>query len=77
MGYYNSSLGWGMGTFGWIGMILFWGLIIWLILWLVNQNKNNKINLMGKTASEMLKERYAKGEISKKEFNEIQKDISK
>ncbi len=75
MGYYD--FGYGMGLFGWIMMVLFWGAVIWLIVWLVNQNRNPEKNYSNKTAYEILKERYAKGEISKKEYNEIKKEIGK
>ena len=75
MGYYD--FGYGMGFFGWIMMVLFWGAVIWFIVWLVNQNKNSERSHSNKTASEILKERYVKGEISKKEFDEMKKDISK
>lgn len=44
-------------------------LIIWLALFLIKRNKNNE------TALDMLKKRYAKGEIKKKEFESIKKDI--
>jgi putative membrane protein len=70
MGYY----GYGFGYLGWILMVLFWVGIIWLIVWLINQGKKGH---SGKTADEILKERYAKGEISKKEFDEIKKEITR
>jgi putative membrane protein len=79
MGYYD--FGYGMGFFGWIMMALFWGAVIWLIVWLVNQNRhpNNHVDNQSerRTPQEILKERYAKGEISKKEFDEMKKDLSK
>lgn len=67
-----------MGWFGggWIMMILFWLLIILaaatLFKWLADQNQDGAKN---KTALEILRERYAKGEINKKEFMEKKKDL--
>lgn len=68
-----SWFGWG---FGGIFMILFWGFvvvgIVALIKWLTNQGQANKRN---KTALNILEEKYAKGEIDKKEFNEKKKNL--
>ena len=72
---------WGMGWFGMIFMITFWGLIIvglvLLIRWLI-QNTSGKRQLgvrTGSNAMDILKERYAKGEISRDEFESMKKDI--
>ena len=76
-GLYNGYGGWG-GMMGFLGggimMILFWAIVIYFIVWLVRGNKmNGKDN--GK-ALDILKERYAKGEIDKKDFEEKKKDLS-
>ncbi len=63
-----------MGYFGWIWMVVFWGAVIWLILWLVNRS-NSKISDEKETPMEILKERYARGEITKKEYEQMKKDI--
>jgi putative membrane protein len=61
----------GYSGFGWIGMVLFWGGLIWLIAWLVRKN-----SCSGESSMEVLRKRYAKGEITKKEFDEMKKDLS-
>ena len=73
---YNNSFGMGYGYwFEWaIGLIIFI-IIIGLVVKVVNQkNKLNKPGII--SPLDILKNRYAKGEISKTEFEEKKKDIS-
>lgn len=70
----------GYGMMGYGGMffgLLFWILIIilayLLIKWLVEQNKNRGSE--GKSALDIAKGRYAKGEITEEEFDEIKKRL--
>lgn len=78
MGNYNGDMfGWGLG--GGIMMIIFWATIIISIIWIVREvvGKNNSDKTRyGKSAIEILEERYAKGEIDKKEFEEKKRDLS-
>ena len=74
----NNPMGWGFGFFGWIFMILVWAVIIAgifaLVRWFTGQSHNYHSH--EKSPLEILKERYAKGEIDKKEFEDRKKDLS-
>ena len=73
MGGYGM-MGFGAG-FGFIFMLLFWGLIIWLIVTLVNYSQSNKKDDLDSLT--ILKKRYAKGEITGKEFESMKKKLGK
>ena len=72
---WNNMMGWGGFGLSWVFMILFWALIILgvvaLIRYLGGQHNADK----GKTPLDILKERYARGEIDKKEFEEMKKEL--
>mgnify|MGYP001616374788 CR=1 FL=1 len=70
MGGYGM-MGFGMG-FGFIFMLLFWGLIIWLIITLINASQSNKNESDSLT---ILKRRYASGNITKKQYEEMRKEL--
>lgn len=59
---------------------LFWVLviigIILLIVWLVRQSGRHAGGQAEETALDILKKRYARGEISKEDFEKMRKDIS-
>lgn len=56
-------------------MILWWVLIIAVIVVLVRYLIPGQSNSSSKSAIDILKERYARGEISKEEFEEKKKDL--
>jgi putative membrane protein len=91
-GGYGGYGGWGMGSgmmggygMGWFGdilMIVFWILIIvglvFLIKWLIQSTGRDKtIGSSGNRSLEILKERYARGEIDKEEFETKKKDLAR
>jgi len=72
--------GWGMGWFGGIFMFAFWILIlvglVFLIRWLIQFTRHNKSIGNGESrAIDILKERFARGEIDKDEFDSKRKDL--
>ena len=66
--------GYGMMGFGFLFMLLFWGLIIWLIVILINASQSNKNEPDTLT---ILKRRYASGEITKKQYEEMKRELGR
>ncbi|CAB1056637.1 hypothetical protein D1BOALGB6SA_1374 [Olavius sp. associated proteobacterium Delta 1] len=72
---------WGMGWFGMIFMMLFWVLaivaLVFLIKRLIQTTSSGKPTEQRRSSSvEILKERYARGEISKAVFESMKRDLS-
>lgn len=76
---WHEGMGWWM-VFGGVWMVLLWAGIIALIVWAINR-------LVGRAGTderpperrdsiEIAKERYARGEITKEEFDEIKKNLT-
>ncbi len=55
--------------------LLFVTALILLIIWLYKQIKGPQVTTQIETPLDILKKRYAKGEIDKKEFEEKKKDL--
>jgi putative membrane protein len=65
----------GLG-FGWLWMILFWGAVIAFIVWAVSNLAGRDKRVSTSNYVNIVRERYAKGEIRKEEFEQIKKDLS-
>ena len=63
------------GIFPALAHLLFWGLVILLIVLLLRHNHHFGWHQGHQDPIESAKLRYAKGEISKAEFEEIKKDL--
>ncbi|MHB2156221.1 SHOCT domain-containing protein [Calditrichota bacterium GD2] len=63
----------GMG-FGWVYTLIFVALAVWLVYQIVQRNSSRPDESV-KTPLEILKERYARGEISKPEFDRMKDDL--
>ena len=76
-GWGNMMGGWnGFGLLGWIPMLLFWTLLILGVVALLRYLGRSGQQQENKTPLEILKKRYAGGEINKKEFDEMKKDLA-
>ena len=71
MGY-----GWGMTGFGWLGMSLFWVLIILALVFLV-RNLDGFVPRTPRAdrSLEIARERFAKGELSQEEFEAVKRTL--
>ena len=79
MWYWQEGMGWWM-MFGGIWMLLFWGVLIVLIVWgikkLTERGGSGSGTSEKRSPLDIAKERYASGEISREEFEQLKKDLS-
>lgn len=82
---YRNYCGWGMYPgmmgWGWVFMLVFWVLIVVLIILLIRRllsSGSTPITAPPQedSALEILKKRYARGEINKEEFESKKKDLA-
>jgi len=76
----DYGMGWGWGFFGVIHMVLWWALLILgiavLVKWLAGGFGPARTERLSEgRALEVLKERYARGEIGKEEFEQKKRDL--
>ena len=72
---WHEGTSWWM-LFGSIWMVIFWGGLIAFIVWGITKLSRRNGSTPKRDPLDITKERYAKGEISKEEFEQIKKDLS-
>jgi len=79
MWHAHEGMGWWI-VFGGIATLLFGGAVIWLVVWGITRLTENKHTSggtgAGRSPLDIAKERYARGEITKEQFEQIKKDLS-
>jgi putative membrane protein len=69
-----------MGAVGWLFMFLFWGLIIiglvLVVRWLLDRGRPGVGQGAGEAPLDILKRRYARGEIGKEEYDRMRRDLT-
>ena len=70
---WHHDMGWGGMWIGW----LFWIIVIVVIVYLLVRfaGRNQQTTERGDTAIDILKKRYAQGEITKEQFEEMKKNV--
>ena len=75
MWYMHEGMGW-WAVFGGLWMLIFWGGLIALIVWGIMKLSRRNGSTSKRDPLDIAKERYARGDISKEEFEQIKKDLS-
>ncbi len=64
--------------FGWMFMIIFWVLVILGVVYIFKMiSERSRPAERGETALDILKKRYAKGEVTREEFEKMKDDLKK
>jgi len=71
--------GWGWMVGGWLMMVAFWAVIIFLVVWAVRTFARpsglQQAPSSPRSPLDIAKERYARGEITREEFEEIRRTL--
>ncbi|HEY4686457.1 MAG TPA: SHOCT domain-containing protein [Dehalococcoidia bacterium] len=68
----HDGMGWWM-FLGSVWFVVFWGLVIWAFVSLVSPRGREP---GGESALDIAKRRYARGEITKEEFEQLRRDLT-
>ena len=67
-----DGMGWWM-LFGSVWFIFFWGIVIWAVVRLTQRGERSDEE---PTALSIAKRRYARGEISREEYEQLRRDLA-
>ena len=72
----HDGMGWWM-LFGSVWFVLFWGLIIWAVYSVISKLSGGQSNQGSREGSplDIARRRYARGEITKDQFDQIRRDL--
>ena len=71
-----TDCGWmSMMGLGMLFIVLFWGLVIVGVVYRMRWLMNRGLTSRPESSLDILKKRYARGEISKQEFEEMRRDV--
>ena len=71
----HGDVGWGWMAVGWIWMFLFWGTLIGLAVWGISRITGVRSTSIA-TPVDIARVRYARGEITKEEFESLKHDLA-
>jgi putative membrane protein len=76
MGFMYGGM-WLWWVFGFIIFVVFCGAVIWLVVWTIKRaNGHKSTDVSTQNALDIARTRYAKGEITKEQFEQMKKDLS-
>ena len=75
MMWWPYGFGWGWWILGGIIMIIFWGGLIALVVWGIKKLTERSTPAHKQGPLDVAKDRYARGEITREQFEQIKKDL--
>lgn len=77
MWWWHDGVAWPWMLGGFLWMVVFWGAIIGVIVWGISRLTRRGEGPGSDSALEIARRRYARGEISREEFEQLKQDLSR
>lgn len=71
----SGNVGWGWMVFGAVWMVVFWGAVFALAYWLIRGLAARPSAGERPTADDIARERYARGDITREQLEEIRRNL--